>query len=151
VIDPATFKVIDRFAVGGNPQHIVPSWDLKTLWIAGSSERKRSGSLTPIDPKTGKHGATIKVPHAYNLYFTPDGRSAIVVAEAKRQLEFRDPQTMKLQYVISTPQCYGLNHADFSLNGAYAFFTCEFSGGALVKINLMDRKVESLIKLTAPS
>src|SRR5215475_1928812 len=80
VIDPATFKVVDRFAVGGNPQHIVPSWDLKTLWIVGSSERKRSGALTPIDPKTGKRGETIKVPDAYNLYFTPDGRSAIVVA-----------------------------------------------------------------------
>src|SRR5436190_1766499 len=105
VIDPATFRVVDRFVVGGNPQHIVPSWDLKTLWIVGSSERKRSGALTPIDPKTGKRGVTIKVPDAYNLYFTPDGRSAIVVAEAKRQLEFRDPHTMKLQFTIPTPEC----------------------------------------------
>src|SRR5712671_1615084 len=81
VIDPATFKVVDKFTVGGNPQHIIPSWDLKTLWVAGSAERKLSGMLTPIDPKTGKPGTTIKVPDAYNLYFTPDGHSAIVVAE----------------------------------------------------------------------
>src|SRR6185436_20761816 len=59
VIDPATFKVVDHFDVGGNPQHIIPSWDLKTLWIAGSAERQRSGILTPIDPKTGKPGTTI--------------------------------------------------------------------------------------------
>jgi YVTN family beta-propeller protein len=147
VIDPATFQVVDHFVVGGNPQHVIPSWDLKTLWIAGSAERKLSGILTPIDPKTGKPGTTIKVPDAYNLYFTPDGRSAIVVAEALKRLEFRDPQTMKLQYTIATPQCSGVNHADFSLDGTFAIFTCEFSGGGLAKIDLVQRKVAGYLKL----
>src|SRR5262245_3559647 len=147
VIDPSTFQVVDHFVVGGNPQHIIPSWDLQTLWIAGSAERKLSGILTPIDPKTGKPGTTIKVPDAYNLYFTPDGQSAIVVAEALKQLEFRDPQTMKLQYTIPTRQCLGVNHADFSIDGVYAFFTCEFSG-ALIQIDLMQRKVIGSLKLT---
>src|SRR5262245_2004473 len=36
VIDPATFQVVDRFRVRPNPQHIIPSWDLKTLWVASS-------------------------------------------------------------------------------------------------------------------
>src|SRR5215475_12484576 len=147
VIDPSTFQVVDRFSIGGNPQHVIPSWDLKTLWVAGSAERKLSGMLTPIDPKTGKPGATIKVPDAYNLYFTPDGHSAIVVAEALKRLEFRDPKTMTLQYSIHTPQCSGVNHADFSIDGAYAFFTCEFSGG-LIQIDLMQRKIVGTIKLT---
>src|SRR5262249_34912614 len=142
-----TFQVVDHFVVGGNPQHIIPSWDLKTLWIAGSAERKLSGILTPIDPKTGKPGTTIKVPDAYNLYFTPDGHSAIVVAEALKQLEFRDPQTMKMQYTISTSQCVGVNHADFSIDGLYAFFTCEFSGGGLIKIDLMQHKIVASMKL----
>jgi YVTN family beta-propeller protein len=147
VIDPATFQVVDHFVVGGNPQHVIPSWDLKTLWVAGSAERKLSGILTPIDPKTGKPGTTIKVPDAYNLYFTPDGHSAIVVAEALRRLEFRDPQTMQLQYTIATPECSGVNHADFTIDGKYAFFTCEFSGGGLAKINLATRKVEGYLRL----
>ena len=147
VIDPATFQVVDHFVVGGNPQHVIPSWDLKTLWVAGSAERKLSGILTPIDPKTGKPGTTIKVPDAYNLYFTPDGRSAIVVAEALKRLEFRDPHTMELQYTISTPQCSGVNHADFSIDGNFAFFTCEFSGGGLAKIDLVQRKVAGYMKL----
>src|SRR5262245_12800938 len=103
--------------------------------------------LTPIDPKTGKPGTTIKVPDAYNLYFTPDGRSAIVVAEALKQLELRDPQPMKLQYTISTSQCFGVKHADFSIDGMYAFFTCEFSGGGLIKIDLMQRKIVGSMKL----
>jgi YVTN family beta-propeller protein len=147
VIDPSTFQVVDHFVVGGNPQHVIPSWDLKTLWVAGSAERNLSGILTPIDAKTGKPGTTVKVPDAYNLYFTPDGQSAIVVAEALKRLEFRDPQTMKLQYNIATPECSGLNHADFSIDSVYAFFTCEFSGGGLVKIDLMQRKVVASMKL----
>src|SRR2546430_5940662 len=140
VIDPATFQVVDHFMVGGNPQHIIPSWDLKTLWVAGSAERNLSGLLAPIDPKTGKPGAAVKVQDAYNLYFTPDGHSAIVVAEALKRLEFRDPYTMKLQYNVQTPECSGINHADFSIDGKFAVFTCEFDGGGLAKIDLAQHK-----------
>ena len=150
VIDPATFQVIDKYKVGGNPQHIIPSWDMKTLWVAGSAERNLSGMLIPIDPKTGKPGETIKVQDAYNMYFTPDGASAVVVAEAYKRLEFRDPHTMKLQYHIQTPGCSGVNHADFSMDGTYAFFTCEFSGGGLAKIDLAQKKVAGYLKLSRP-
>jgi YVTN family beta-propeller protein len=148
VIDPLTYRVVDRYRIGSNPQHIVPSWDLKTLWVAGSAERKLPGILTPVDPLTGKPGEAIKVPDAYNLYFTPDGRSAIVVAEALKRLEFRDPHTMKLQTTLATPQCAGVNHADFSIDGRYAIFTCEFSGGGLIKIDMVEKKVVNFLKLT---
>jgi DNA-binding beta-propeller fold protein YncE len=84
------------------------------------------------------------------MYFTPDGKSAIVVAEARKRLDFRDPQTMELQYSIDTPGCPGLNHADFSLDGRYAIFTCEFSG-ALVKIDLPEHKVAGYLQLEMPS
>ncbi|HYS13650.1 MAG TPA: YncE family protein, partial [Burkholderiaceae bacterium] len=108
VIDPATMKVIDRFRVGINPQHIVPSWDLKTLWVTNNAEGRTDGTLTPIDPKTGKPGKAVDVDDPYNMYFSPDGASAIVVAEARKRLDFRDPQTMKLQYSINTPNCAGI-------------------------------------------
>jgi YVTN family beta-propeller protein len=150
VIDPATFQVVDKYKVGGNPQHIIPSWDMKTLWVAGSAERNLSGMLIPIDPKTGKPGETIRVQDAYNMYFTPDGTSAIVVAEAYKRLEFRDPHTMKLQYDIKTPGCSGVNHADFSIDGKYAIFTCEFSGGGLAKIDLVQKRVAGYLKLSRP-
>ena len=140
VIDPATLKVVDKFKVGLNPQHIVPSWDLKTLWVTNNAEGRTDGTLTPIDPKTGKPGKALQVDDPYNMYFTPDGASAIVVAEARKRLDFRDPQTMKMQYSINTPNCAGINHADFAIDGSFAIFTCEFSGG-LVKIDLVNRKV----------
>jgi YVTN family beta-propeller protein len=53
VIDTMTLKEVDRFPVGSKPQHVVPSWDLKTLWVANNGTGK-NGSLTPIDPMTGK-------------------------------------------------------------------------------------------------
>jgi YVTN family beta-propeller protein len=147
VIDPATMKVVDRFKVGVNPQHVVPSWDLKTLWVTNNAEGRTDGSLTPIDPATGKPGRPIAVDDPYNMYFTPDGKSAIVVAEALKRLDFRDPHTMKRQYSIPVPKCAGVNHADFSIDGRYAIFTCEFQG-SLVKIDLVGRKVLGYLKLS---
>ena len=147
VIDPATFKVVDRFKVGVNPQHVVPSWDLRTLWVANNAEGRTDGALTPIDPKTGKPGKAKPVDDPYNMYFTPDGGSAIVVAEALKRLDFRDPQTMVLQSSLPTPQCDGINHADFAIDGGYAIFTCEFEGG-LVKIDPVNRKVLGYLKLS---
>jgi len=147
VIDPATFTVVDKFRVGLNPQHVVPSWDLKTLWVANNAENTTKGSLTPIDPKTGKPGKAIAVDDPYNMYFTPDGKDAIIVAEAYKRLDFRDPQTMALKSSLATPDCNGINHADFSIDGRFAIFTCEF-GGMLVKIDLVGRKVLGYLKLS---
>jgi YVTN family beta-propeller protein len=147
VIDPATLKVVGTFKVGLNPQHVVPSWDLKTLWVANNAEKRGSGSLTPIDPLTGKPGKAIPVDDPYNMYWSPDGAYAIVVAEAHERLDFRDPHTMKLAYSIDVPGCGGINHGDFSIDGRFAVFTCEFDGQA-AKIDLVERKLLGLLKLS---
>ncbi|WP_454727781.1 MULTISPECIES: YVTN family beta-propeller repeat protein [Cupriavidus] len=147
VIDPATLKVIETFNAGVNPQHVVPAWDLRTLWVTNNAEGRRDGSLTPIDPNTGKPGKSIRVEDPYNLYWSPDGQSAIVVAEAYKRLDFRDPHSMKLQYSIATPKCGGINHADFSIDGRFALFTCEFDE-AVTKIDLVNRRVAGTLKLS---
>ena len=146
VIDPTTMRVIDTFKVGFNPQHVVPSWDLQTLWVANNAEGSAAGSLTPIDPKTGKPGKSIAVDDPYNMYFTPDGRFAMVVAESRKRLDLRDPHTMQQVESIATPGCAGINHADFSIDGKYAIFTCEFNG-SLAKIDLVNHKVVGYLKL----
>ena len=147
VIDPASLQVVDHFKVGTNPQHVVPSWDMHTLWVTNNAEGRTTGSLTPIDPKTARPGSPMAVDDPYNMYFTPDGRSAIVVAETRKRLDFREPQTMKLQSSLAVPQCDGINHADFSIDGRYAIFTCEFHG-ALAKIDLVNRKVLGYLTLS---
>jgi len=148
VIDPATQRVVDRYPVGLAPQHVVPAWDLKTLWVTSSAQGRLPGSLTAIDPVTGKATRTVRVPDAYNMYFTPDGSAAIVVAEQLRRLEFRDPHTMKLEAVLKVAACAGLNHADFTPDGRFAIFTCEFNG-TLAKIDIAQRKVLGYLKLRA--
>ena len=146
VIDPATRKVVGHFPVGINPQHIVPSWDLQTLWVTNNSERRKDGTLTPIDPKTGLPGKSVEVDDPYNMYFLPDGSEAIVVAEAHQRLDFRDPHTMALHSSLVVPGCKGINHADFAMDGSYAIFTCEFTA-AIAKIDLIHRKVAGMLKL----
>ena len=141
VIDPANFHIIETMKVGGEPQHVVPSWDLKTLWV----NNDLGNSLTPIDPFTGQAGTPIPVHDPYNLYFTPDGASAVVMASKDMQLVFRDPHTMAVQKVLPVP-CEGVNHADFSPNGAYFIVSCEFSG-QLLKVDTKDRKLLGVVDL----
>ncbi len=141
VIDRKTYAVIATFNVGKNPQHVVPSFDLKTLWVAND----QGNSLTPINPNTALPGNNVAVNDPYNLYFTPDGHSAIVVAESDKRLDFRDPITMALQ--LSLPvQCAGINHMDFTADGQYAIATCEFSG-QLVKVDVIQHKVIGYLTL----
>ncbi|MFF0224731.1 YncE family protein [Streptomyces sp. NPDC004629] len=135
VIDPTTYKVIGTIPVGVQPQHVVPSWDLKTLWV----NNDRGNSLTPIDPRTGTAGKPVPVHDPYNLYFTPDGKYAIVMASLDRRLVFRDPHTMKTAKTVPV-SCYGVNHADFSLDGRYFIVSCEFSG-ELLKVDTARMEV----------
>ena len=54
VVDPNAMKVVERFKVGIGPQHIVPAWDMRTLWVTNNAEGRTDGTLTPVDPNTGK-------------------------------------------------------------------------------------------------
>jgi YVTN family beta-propeller protein len=141
VIDPKTFKIIDHFDVGREPQHVTPSYDLKSLWVLSDL----GDSVTHIDPSTGKKGMTMHVDDPYNMYYTPDGKFAIVVAERLKRLDFRDATTMKV--VESVPvSCRGVDHMDFSPNGRYLIASCEFSG-ELIKVDVAARKVLGKVKL----
>ena len=136
VIDPKTFKVIYRYHTGLDPQHVVPAWNLKTLYAANDL----GNSLTPISPYTGKpSGPNIAVDDPYNMYFTPNGHYAIVVEEANQILAFRNPRTFALIKALPV-NCAGVDHGDFSADGSYAIFSCEFSG-KMVKINVIKQSV----------
>jgi YVTN family beta-propeller protein len=141
IINPTTFKVIRSFPVGREPQHVVPSWDLKKLWVAQDLQDQ----LTLIDPATGKKGETIHVDDPYNLYYTPDGKYAIICAEREKRLDFRDAQTRKIVRRVPVP-CEGVNHIDFSKDGRYLLATCEFSG-ELLKVDVPAQKVVGTLKL----
>jgi YVTN family beta-propeller protein len=141
LIDPSTYRVVGRFSVGREPQHVVPSWDMRTLWVNSD----QGNSLTPINPRTGRHGARVAVEDPYNLYFTPDGAHALVMAERMHRIDVRNPHSMKLQRSLSVP-CAGVNHADYSADLSFFVASCEFSG----KLIVVDRdatKVRKVIDL----
>ncbi len=143
VIDPQTYQVIDTFRVGRLPQHVTPSYDLKTLWVLND----RGNSLTRIDPSTGKEKETIPVTDPYNMYYTPDGKFAIVVAEQRERLNFLDAATMKLSHELWVP-CKGVDHMDFSADGRYLIASCEFAG-AMIKVDVAGQKLIGRLSLEA--
>jgi YVTN family beta-propeller protein len=144
VIDQRTFKVVRHFAVGSLPQHVVPAYDLKTLYVTNDV----GNSLTPIDPKTGRPSAkTIPVDDPYNMYFTPDGRYAMVIAERLRRLDFRNAHSFALKHSLALP-CAGADHLDFSADGAYAIVSCEFSG-EMLKVDIQSQRVVDTLHLRA--
>jgi YVTN family beta-propeller protein len=129
VIDPSTMKVIDRFNVGVRPHHVTPSWDLTKLYVNNTE----SNSLTVIDPRSGRPTATIPITDPYNLYFTPDGTKAIVVAERFQRLDFYEASSWNFIRSVSIPFA-GVDHADFTADGRYFLASTEFSG-QVVKVD----------------
>lgn len=142
VIDPNTYKVVRSFPTGDQPQHVVPSWDLRTLYATNDV----GNSLTPIDPRTGQPaGPNIPVDDPYNMYFTPDGKHAIVVEEAHQLLTFRDPHTFAVQKKVGV-DCAGVDHMDFSADGSYLIASCEFAG-RMVRIDLRKLAVAGYLDI----
>ncbi|MEX1255676.1 MAG: YncE family protein [Dehalococcoidia bacterium] len=141
IIDPITYKALITFPTDESPQHVVPSYDFSTLWVTNNG----GYSLTLIDPKTGAPGPNVEADDPYNLYFTPDGRFAIVVAEELKRLDFHDAQTMEFRSSLAV-ECEGVNHLDYTADGRYAVATCEFSG-QLVQIDIEAQQVIDYLTL----
>ena len=146
VIDQRTFKIVAHYTVGLLPQHVTPSYDLKTLWV----DNDAGNSLTPVSPITGRpKGKPVPVSDPYNLYFTPGGRFAIVVAEREHRLDFRFAHTMKLHRALDVP-CRGIDHMDFSADGRFLLASCEFSA-EMVKVDVRRERVVGVLRLPRAS
>ncbi len=141
-INPANYKIVRSFPVGALPQHVVPSYDLRTLWVTNDI----GNSLTPINPISGRPGRPVPVADPYNMYFSPDGRYALVMAEQLRRIDFRDANTMRLHHSLKAPSCAGVNHADFTANGRLMFVSCEF-GARMIVVDVARERVLRTVML----
>lgn len=135
VIDPVSRLVVTHFSVGLVPHHITPSWDLRRLYVDNTS----ANTLTVIDPRTSLPIESIRMADPYNLYFTPDGTAAIVVAERLNRLDVYDRSSWRLLFSVPVPWP-GADHLDFSADGHTLMASAEFSG-AMVKVDLTRRMV----------
>ncbi|WP_300681307.1 beta-propeller fold lactonase family protein [Nocardioides sp.] len=142
VIDQHTHKIIRTLPSGMLSQHVTPSYDLRHLYVEASEANR----LAVIDPATGKMRKTIPVERPYNLYFTPDGKNAIVMDEQHQGIVWSNPRTFARRDVLTDPSCSGPNHADFSANGRYFVVSCEFSG-SLLKVSTLTHRVLGRIAL----
>jgi len=146
VIDPSSKAVVNHFATGLDPQHVVPSYDLRTLYVTNDL----ANTLTPVNPATGAiAGADIRVDDPYNLYFAPGGGQAIVMAEARRRIDFYDLPSFSVAQRLPV-SCKGVNHADFSADGSFLIASCEF-GARLVKVDLRRHAVAGYLDLAGSS
>jgi YVTN family beta-propeller protein len=139
VIDPTTYRIVGRFRVGASPEHVTPDWDLRRLYV----EAAFANRLTVIDPRTARPTGRHTVPGPYNLYFTVDGRMAIVVLDSSlsgrgyggaRQVYFYNRTSWRLIKALRIPWA-GADHLDFSANGRFALMSTEYAGW-LVRIDL---------------
>ena len=142
VISQRTGKVVRVLHTGVLSQHVTPSWDLRTLYVEASA----SNQLVALNPRTGRIERRIPQPRPYNLYFTPNGRSGIVMAEQQDEVVFTDPRTFRRRSAVHDPSCVGPNHADFTANGRYFLVTCEFSG-SLLKISTTTHRAVGHLQL----
>jgi YVTN family beta-propeller protein len=150
VIDQRTRKVVRVIPTGYLSQHVVPAYDLSMLYTNSSV----ANELVGIDPRTGRRAGTVPMPRPYNLYFTPDGRTAVVMIEQYDTIRFADAHTFHTITDLKDTGCRGPNHADFSGNGRFFVVTCEFSG-ELLKVSTLGHRVLGTIRFdpraTAPT
>jgi len=145
VIDPATYKVIDRFKTGLSPEHITPDWDLSRLLVSNMS----SSTLTVLDPTSGRpKGGTISVTTPYDLYYTPDGSRTVVVNDYINPLNvklnglyFFDRKTWKQLGWVNIPWM-GADDLDMSADGHFLLVSCEYSG-MVARVDTRSMKITS--------
>jgi DNA-binding beta-propeller fold protein YncE len=142
VISQRTHRIVREIPTGYLDEHVVPSYDLKTLFTNSSY----ANQLVALDPRTGRRVRAISMPRPYNLYFTPDGKTAVVMVEQYDTIRFANPRTWHTIADLKQPACRGPNHADFSGNGRFFVVTCEFSG-ELLKVSTLTHRVLGVLHL----
>ena len=149
VIDPETFKVIDSLEAMPSPEHIVPSWDLQTLWVSADvSMSGGHGGVIADRPENRQDRArksTFPTPTTCISRPTANPRSSSPRRCGGSNSAIRIRWSCRA--ISARPHCAGINHADFSPDGAYAIFTCEFND-SLAKIDLVHHKLADTLPLT---
>lgn len=135
VIDPAARAVVGHFAVGAVPHHITPAWDMRALYVNNTV----SNTLTVIDPRAGGPVDTLRVHDPYNLYFTLDGTTAVVVAERDQRLDLYTLPAWTAAGSVAVPWA-GVDHLDFSADGRTLLASAEYSG-TVVKVDVGGKTV----------
>lgn len=135
VIDVASLSVVATLSAGYLPEHLTPDWDLSRLYVSNYG----SPFMTAVDPRTVQTVSPIDAPSAYNLYFSVDGSTAIVMAEDVNRIDFYDRRTWQLLKRLPIPWA-GIDHADMSAGGRYLLASTEYFGHVL-KVDVITMSI----------
>ena len=125
-------------------QHVVPSWDQRTLYATttlelahadrpATGDSARTSRLTTLTTCTSRRTVTPR-----SLSPSTDSDSTFGTLTRSR---FQDSLTL---------DCAGVDHLDFSADDHYLFASCEFSG-RLVKVDLATKRVVGYLDLPGSS
>ena len=135
VIDAVSLKVIRTLRTGYIPEHLTPDWDLSRLYVSNYG----SSFLTVVDPRAVATVSPIAAASPYNVYFSPDGSKAVVMAEDVNRIDFYDRRTWRLLKQLPMKWA-GIDHADFSAGGRYLLASTEYAGH-LLKVDVVTMSV----------
>jgi len=141
VIDATSFKVVATLRTGRVPEHLTPDWDMSRLYVSNYA----SPFLTVVDPHTQKVVSPIPAASPYNLYFSPDGSTAIVMAEDVNRIDFYNRRTWQLIKRLPIKWA-GIDHADFSAGGRYLLASTEYAGHVL-KVDVVTMSIVGDLKV----
>ena len=110
---------------------------------------RTDGTLTPIDPKTGKPGRRSRSTTRTTCTSSPDGKSRDRGRRGLQAARLPRPAHDGAAGVADVPECNGINHADFSIDGTLRASSAASSRRhSCVKIDLGDQEGRSA---TSPS
>ncbi|MFF5258707.1 YncE family protein [Actinomadura viridis] len=145
VIDQRTGRLLERLPAGGAPTLIVTGPDLRRLWITGLGD----GRVLTLAPGAARPAAGPRISRPGPLYFTPDGRAALVMAGRSARIDVRDPRTLKPRGTIRLP-CPGAVRADFTADASALLTACP-STGQVIRVDPARRTVTATLRLPAGS
>ena len=135
-------QIVEHFAVGGLPQHVTPSWDLKTLYV----DNDHGNSLTPIDPNTGQTGHA----HSRDRSVQPvlhTRRPATRSSSRRRRAGSTSATRIRCS---SSTRCRSRATASTTWTSprtaSFALASCEFSGDLLV-VDMQHQTVVQTVTL----
>ena len=137
IVDAASLRTVGRLRTGA--AQVAASWDMRRLWATDPA----GGALVPFGPG-GARGRAVRAGAPAGLYFTPEGRSALVLAHRPHRVEVRDRRTMRRGGSVPLP-C-AARYADFTSDGASLVATCT-SAGALARVDVAGRRLSGTLRL----
>jgi YVTN family beta-propeller protein len=142
LLDQASYKSVQTFAVGKEPHHLMATPDNKSLIVASSA----GNELVFLDPKSGQVQRTIKdILDPYQIGFTPDQKWFVATSLRLDRVDLYKYDGKNFTLSKRLPMAKLPSHIAFNANSSMAFITQQGSD----QVSAIDLATQT-IKWTMP-